>query len=382
MKTSFLVFSDDFGEHPSSCQHLFRYTPKGSIVLWVNTIGMRNPTFSARDLRKVVNKSTRMLQSVFSRKDRGKKSSQPGNIHVIQPVMLPFSRIPFVSLFNRLSVKRAVERSLSSLGISSPVIVVTAPNAGDYVDSFSSRKIVYYCVDDFMEWPGLDREAVKAMEDRLISKADLFVATSDNLCERLGRTGKKIHLMTHGVDFDFFRNSSGGEHRLLKDIPKPRVGFFGLFDERPDKALIAEVAGRMPEVSFVITGNAETETAGLRSIRNIHFTGAIPYPELPSMAGGWDACMLPYKVNRLTDAIQPLKLKEYMATGRPIISTPIREAVALREYIKIAATPEDWVAAIRQALDGLPPALSRKIDSYVRSEAWESKAKWFFKLCG
>lgn len=384
MKTCFLVFSDDFGEHPSSCQHLFRYAPEGATVLWVNTIGMRNPTFSARDLRKAVEKSARMLNNMFSGRNKASGrgvGASAANIHVIQPMMLPFTRLPLARWCNRLLVKRAVNRSLSALGVKSPVIVVTAPNAGDYVGSFASSTIVYYCVDNFMDWPGLDREVVKAMEDKLIRASNILVATSDDLRERLAVEGREVHLMTHGVDYGFFHDA-GGEHRLLKDIPRPRVGFFGLFDERADKELIAAVAGMMPDVSFVITGNAETDTAGLRSIKNVYFTGAIPYSELPSMASGWNACMLPYKVNRLTDAIQPLKLKEYMATGKPIISTPIKEALKINEYVLIADAPEKWEARIRQALEGLPPALSKKIDDYVRAESWKSKARWFFDLCG
>lgn len=377
-KNCFLVFSDDFGEHPSSCQHLFRYLPKDYLVLWVNTVGMRTPRLTGRDFEKAVLKSKKMIYSFFS---KNRKTLHAGNIHVLQPPMLPFLSIPGIRSINQFSVNHFVRKQLNRLNMKAPVLVITAPNACDHIERFRKNKVVYYCVDDYTEWPGFQKDLVKSMEEELIRKSDILIATSQKIYDKLSKAGKKIHLLTHGVDYDFFTNAPASEHPLLKYIPKPRVGYFGLFDERSDQNLILELARRMPDISFVITGNLETDTSRLLKEKNIYFTGSIPYSELPAMSKGWDLCILPYKVNKLTDAIQPLKIKEYLASGKPVISVPIKEACRLKDYVIISETVESWERDIRICIRGLSFDAFEKRKAFLQGESWAKKAEEFFNIC-
>ncbi|MBI4681393.1 MAG: glycosyltransferase [Nitrospirae bacterium] len=270
---------------------------------------------------------------------------------------------------------------MAILNMEAPTCIITAINACDYIGLFNERRVVYYCVDDFSEWPGLEKKRIQSMEGELLKKADIIVATSDELYRRLSSTGKEIHLLTHGVDYEFFKKKVDQEHPLLKEIPKPRVGYFGLFDKRSDQELIAAVAERMPNFSFIITGNVEVDTAGLRAKKNIYFTGGIPYRELPAMASGWDICILPYKINKLTDSIQPLKLKEYLSTGIPVVSTPIKESVKLGMYLSIAKTPQEWEEKIKENIKGTSVKQKNQIQSFLEKESWNSKAELFFNIC-
>ncbi len=137
----------------------------------------------------------------------------------------------------------------------------------------------------------------------------------------------------------------------------------------------------MPDISWVITGNIESDVSSLRNYNNIYFTGSVPYHELPAMAGGWDICMLPYMVNPLTDAIQPLKIKEYLATGKPVISTPIREALRLRAQVTIAETVDDWIKSIRLLVEGISEEALAARTLFLQKESWSQKAEQFFSLC-
>lgn len=374
---SFLVFSDDFGEHPSSCQHLFRHISKNNSVLWVNTIGMRIPKFNKRDALKAILKIKKMIPGLWA---SGKAPAVTQKIRVCQPPMLPFLNIPAIRFFNKKSVVYQVQKQLKSLNMNYPVIVVTAPNACDYIDHFNKSSVVYYCVDDFSEWPGLDKNLVKAMESELIKKSDIFIATSQNLYKKLESQGKQVNLLTHGVDIEFFSSAQENEHYLLENIPKPRVGYFGLFDDRSDKNLLIEIARLLPDISFVITGDIETDISQLEKIKNVYFTSSIPYVELPQMVKGYDICMLPYKINKLTDSIQPLKFKEYLATGKPIISTPIKEALELGDYMSIANTATDWAVSIRSNLNGLPSSRKNKRTLFIKSESWLNKSEQFLQF--
>jgi len=265
--------------------------------------------------------------------------------------------------------------------VKTPIMVITAPNASHYIGIFNEVRTVYYCVDDFAEWPGLEKSLIQKMEEELIRKADVFVATSQDLFDKLAKFGKPTYLLTHGVDYELFQKESRTEHRLLEGIPKPRVGYFGLVDERSDQQLLISLAKRMPDISFIITGNIATDISTFKRFGNIYFTGSIPYHELPAMAKGWDVCMLPYKINRLTDAIQPLKIKEYLSTGKPVVSTPIKEARKLKEFVAIADNVDSWETHIRALINDKNFNNLDKQSNFLQKESWAKKAEIFFKIC-
>ncbi|MCU7904537.1 MAG: glycosyltransferase [Candidatus Thiodiazotropha sp. (ex Epidulcina cf. delphinae)] len=373
---SFLVFSDDWGEHPSSCQHIFKQITKKHPVLWVNTIGTRNPKLNIYDLKKALIKIKKML---FMR--RTKNTHNDNNPTVIQPIMLPFFSLPGIKSFNKYSLQKAVSNSMKKNAINNPIMVITAPNAHEYIGSFGEKCSVYYCVDDYSEWPGLNQEEVVKMESALIQKCNIFFATSDLLYNKISKTNKKVKLLTHGVDLEFYSKKNLPTHELLKDIPRPQVGYFGLFDDRSDKELIKSLSLKMPDISFIITGSIDTDIRDLRSISNIHFTGSVPYKELPQIISSWDICMLPYRINELTNAIQPLKIKEYLASGKPIISTPIKEVKALEKYVHLAETPDHWRKTIQKILRTGPDDKALNRNDFLKPESWERKADYFLEIC-
>lgn len=377
---SFLVFSDDWGEHPSSCQHIFKHIVKDHKVLWVNTIGMRGMKFTHNDCHKALLKLKKMF---FGAKSKPQNSPAViPNLTVIQPFMLPFVKMPGVRTFNAASVIRSVKRKMVDIGMQAPILVTTVPNACDYAGKVREKRTVYYCVDDFTFWPGLEHKLVLQMENKLIEKSDVFLATSNNLYERLKKTGKPTTLLTHGVDFEHFNNLPKAEHPLLADIPKPRVGYFGLFDERSDQELLAEVAKALPYVSFVMTGHVVTDISKLEIIPNIYLTGPVSYNELPAIVAGWNVCMLPYKINNLAQSINPLKLKEYLATGKPVISTALPEAAPFSSLLCTCKSISEWIAALENSMLGneLTSDLQWMRMNSLLKETWKRKAEVFLSF--
>lgn len=379
-QTCFLVFSDDWGEHPSCCQHIFKYICRNHRVLWVNTIGMRNIKLSKRDLEKAIVKGRKMLGA-----DRwsisGNKMVKPENLEVVQPLMLPFVTLPGVRWMNARSVIWRVRKALNTYGMSRPILISTVPNVSDYLGSFGEQRVVYYCVDDFAEWPGLLHRMVREMEEDLVGKSDCIIATSEMLCAKFEGKRKPVSLLSHGVDIDHFNSDTSAEHHLLQSIPLPRIGYFGLFDERNDQYLLRDLALANPHVSIVITGNVVVNVEDLQKLPNVYFIGPVGYEDLPAVVAGWKMCILPYKDNVQTSTINPLKIKEYIATGLPVLSTPIPGVMSLKDHIKLCALSEDWVREVRDILAKNDCGRKKNVKEALRSEAWENKASEFIRLC-
>ncbi len=371
---SFLVFSDDWGEHPSSCQHIFKYIVRDYPVVWVNTIGMRLPRFTLQDAKKAGKKIKRM----FINASQGKSSFKlPERLSVLQPFMVPYNKGVFRK-FNQRSVIKAVRKELARRGLSKPILVTTVPNACDYIGAFVERRVVYYCVDDFAEWPGHEKELVLQMEKELLKKADIFIATSEKLYRKLALEKKPIFLLSHGLDLRRFISSNNSESARLAKIPRPRIGYVGLVDARLDWALLELLIERLGEVSFVFVGRSEVELRPFSRFANFYQVGPVPYEEVPLVLQALDVLILPYLVNEFTKTINPLKLKEYLATGKPIVASPLPEILKWNDYLLVAKTGEDWERQIRWALKEAPPRVPREI---LEKEDWAYKAQEFLDIC-
>jgi Glycosyl transferases group 1 len=373
----FIVFSDDWGEHPSSSQHLFRRIAQTHNVLWVNTIGMRKPLFSWGDLAKARRKIRKMLDWQL---DRAKKRDDPPRLTVCQPVMLPYANNALIRKWNAASVRRAVTKRARQIGMQRPILVSTVPNACDLVGKLEESRTVYYCVDDFSTWTGFDHDLVRQMDAAMIAKADVILTTSQSLHDHVTRTGKLVSMLTHGVDIDHFAMIPDREHPVLARICGQRIGFFGVIDDRLDQALIRAVASARPDVAIVFAGPVLSMPTQLSELPNIHFIGSIAYAHLPFFVAGLSALILPYKVDDSTVAIAPLKLKEYLATGRPVIATSMHEVLAFSEHLICCDDGDSWLRAVDTALKTPLKKGRHNIPDWLLAQSWDNKAAQMLAL--
>ena len=388
----FLVFSDDWGEHPSSCQHLFQILTHQHPTIWVNTVGLRLPQFTVQDTVKGVRKLSAMLGLRQLNKSNGHNGNgHNGNghnghnghsPHVCVPLMTPFHRPQWLADWNQRSLLRHVSLELKKKDFQDFTIITTTPTVCDVVDKLQASKIIYYCVDDFSEWPGMEKELILKAEQKLLQHVDTVICSSQPLYEKF-QDKYPTHLLRHGVDLKLFSAVPSQEHPCLAGIPTPRVGYFGNFDKRNNQELITILAKAMPYVSFVFTGPVQDNIAALKKLPNVYFTGAVPYEELPAVVKGWEACLLPYYNNALTVNINPLKLKEYLACGKPVIATPLPDVCDLDQYLRVIEERNivGWRSAIDDAISGqwLPdlPAVRQMLVG----ESWTRKADIFLRIC-
>jgi glycosyltransferase involved in cell wall biosynthesis len=336
-------------------------------VLWVNTIGMRLPRFTLYDCRRAMGK----LKSWVSKSER---VDLPEGLHVISPVMIPFNPIAAVRSFNSRSVISCVRKSMRELGMQNPILLASLPMASDYVGKVGESMVVYYCVDDFANWADMNAGSmVLAMEDALLSQADMVVAVSEHLLRtRLARKGL-TRLLTHGVDVDHFRQVRIDPRpaELFASAPRPVIGFFGLLDNRMDWALVQAILEMRPDWSLVFIGNAQVSLDRFNAFENFIHVPAVPYADLPRYAAWFDAAMLPYVVDQTTAGINPLKLKEYLALGLPVVTTALPGVLEFGDCLHVAEGPCAFVEALVTALG---QGRSEVGLARLKGESWSEKA--------
>lgn len=369
-----LVFADDWGRHPSSCQHLIHRLLDQHPVLWVNTIGMRPPRFDLLTLRRGLGK----VRQWFRRTPAS--ASEPAGPRVLNPRMWPWFRSGFDRRLNRTLLLRQLAPALACLP-EPPVAVTTLPIVADLMGRLPVRRWVYYCVDDFGQWPGLDQGPLRRMEEEVIAKADRILAVSETLQGRIAGMGRQSDLLTHGVDLDFWQNPAEGEPiPELAGLERPLVVFFGVIDRRMDLAFVQRLAADLKRGTVLLVGPEEDSDPALVRTPRVVRLPSQPYTRLPGLAREADVLIMPYADLPVTRAMQPLKLKEYLATGKPVVVRDLPAARAWADCLDLCASPEAFSDAVRARLrEGLPGS-QRQARGRLAEESWAGKASTFARL--
>jgi hypothetical protein len=369
-----LVFSDDWGRHPSSCQHLIRQLLPRYRVRWVNTIGMRPPALDRATLARCMGKLRGWTGL------GGKPQQLPPNLRVLGPKMWPWIRRKHDRWLNRVLLARQLAPIVRS-GPSPVIAVTTIPIVADLVGRLPVARWVYYCVDDFSKWPGLEQAAIQRMEEQLVTRVDVAVAAGEHLRAGLARRGRSSHLLTHGVDLEFWQNSGqSAPLPAIEGLSRPLIVFWGLVDRRLDFEFIRRLSADLTQGTILLVGPEADPDPRLASLDRVVRLPAMPFEELPRLAREAAVLIMPYADLPVTQAMQPLKLKEYLATGK---ATVVRDLPANRswsEALDLAATPEEFSAAVRQRLlDGVPES-QRSARRRLKFETWAAKAEQFEEL--
>jgi glycosyltransferase involved in cell wall biosynthesis len=372
-----IVFSDDWGRHPSSCQHLISRVLAHRAVTWVNTIGTRPPALNWSTVTRGFGK----LQSCV-RPRRTQRTDEPNVApapRVLNPKMWPSFRSRFGRALNRRSLARALA-PVAREG-APPVVVTTLPITADLVGAFPAARWVYYCVDDFSVWPGLDGRTLAGMEAELVPKVDVCVAVSETLRAHLARLGKPAQLLTHGVDLEFWRAPVPRDTPVslasVPALPAPLVVYWGVIDRRTDLAFVRALSGAMREGTILFAGPHDSPDPELLRVPRVRTLPPIPFADLPSLASRASVLIAPYADLPVTRAMQPLKLKEYLATGKPVV---VRELPATAEWAACAdvvSSPQAFASAVLERIASGLPDSHRAARSRLEGEGWSAKASQF-----
>lgn len=359
-----LCFSHDWSGDPLSKTHLMRILARENRVLWVNSIGYRAPTVSKADITRAFKKLRAAATPL---------SEPEPNIFVLNPVAVPVYGQPRIRDLNRSLLRFQVKRAMRKLGFQKSVNFVFNPAAAVVAGALGEEQIIYYCVDEYTAFSGVSSTSLGELEEQLLRQSDLVIVSADRLFQSKARINPRTVLVRHGVDFAHFRKAVESETIVpdeIANLPRPVIGFFGLIADWVDLDLMAHVAQQFPEGSMVLLGKATTDTSVLERVPNVHLLGRKPYEMLPAYCKGFDVALMPFRINELTLNANPLKVREYLAAGLPVVSTAIPEVEVLGQC-RIGHDTESFITEVREALLDPGPSVARS--EAIRSESWEAR---------
>jgi UDP-galactopyranose mutase len=272
--------------------------------------------------------------------------------------------------------RRLLDRLRAEESIEECVAWYYTPMALPFSDHLSPAAVIYDCMDELSSFKGAPI-VLKEREQQLLRRAALVLTGGQSLYEAKRHQHHNMHPFPSSVDVDHFAQA----RRITEDppdqapIPRPRLGFFGVLDERLDVDLLDAVAAARPEWQLVLVGPVvKIDPAHLPRRANIHYLGGKPYDDLPRYIAGWDVALMPFARNESTRFISPTKTPEYMAAGKPIVSTSIRDVV--RPYgqqglVRIADDPASFADACAAAMAEDAAARVRQADAFLRQTSWD-----------
>lgn len=271
-----------------------------------------------------------------------------------------------------------IDRFIAGHGITRPILWYYTPMSGAFSDHIEARSVVYDCMDELSAFRGAPPIMLER-EQQLLQRADLVFTGGYSLYEAKRDRHPSVHAFPSSVDVAHFRiaRSPQSEPADQQAIPHPRIGHYAVLDERLDIGLLAELADARPNYHFILVGPVvKIDPAELPRRPNIHYLGGKTYAELPAYLAGWDVAFMPFARNESTRFISPTKTPEYLAAGKPVVSTPIVDVV--RTYgesglVRIAGDAAAFAAALDEELrrrNGRAAWLE-KVDRLLAEMSWD-----------
>jgi glycosyltransferase involved in cell wall biosynthesis len=333
-----------------NCQHLMSRLAQSNRVLYVEPFSLRFPSATRSDLFKLASRIKGWL--------KGTERATP-NLWIFSPLMVPLHRFGAMRAFNRFVLSRSLKRMQRKLGLAEPILWIFLPSGVDLIGLFGEKLVVYHCVDQYSANPGVNRLSIEALEQRLLARADIVFTTSPLLYESKRVFNRNTYYVPNVADTAHFMKALDEATAVPDDlggIPGPRAGFIGSISRyKIDLELLAEVADRLPRVSFVLigpvgSGDPDTDVSSLERRENVFILGARGFDRLPAYIKGFDICLIPFRINETTSHVFPMKFFEYLSAGKPVVSTRLPSLEEYAQWCYIASDGDSFVSLIEQAL--------------------------------
>lgn len=363
-----LYFGNDWhAENRTSSHHVAVRLARHMPVLYISSPGMRAPSASGRDLRRMLRKLLASLKP---------PTRIEGNLWHCTVPQLPFRRIPGVDVLNRWFGRWAVRRAARKADIRRCISWFVVPHPGFLAGRLAEDLCVYYCIDDYAAHPGVDADLIGRRDEELSRRADLLFVAPPTLLAAKQALNANVIPAPHGVDVELFAKAAAKETQVpdpARALSHPVIGYFGSLHAWIDFELIGFLARQRPHWTFLLVGHEAVDVGDLHQLANVHFVGAQPYAELPNWAKAFDVAIIPYRLNRQVANANPLKLREYLATGKPVVSVRNAEIEKFAHCVRIADDADSFLREVEAALvDNSTEACAAR-RAAVADQSWDRR---------
>ena len=364
--------------HPHSKNHLMRrFARAGNKTIFVNSISMGLPGISNKDLIPKILRKLKSYSKLARTTDEG--------ITVVSPAVLPFYGNPATRKLNERLLLAQIGRLAKQKGMTDPILWIAIPTAAKLIGKMNESIVIYQVSDKYdanSEDHMVNPETIRRLHEYAIEHADIVLYSGRKLLEDATTGLEKSYLLEQAVDFEHWAQVDDlTPPAEIEAIPHPRLGYFGAVEPwLMDQDLIKRASVEHPEWHWVFIGNLARGT-DFADLPNVHFLPAVPYSELPRYAAGFDVCVLPWRTEHaFTSYGSAIKVREYLATGIPVVISPLPEYESMSDVIRIAHSGDEFIRHIEEALNESDPEKARLRQAAVRSGTWDVRAEWVSDL--
>jgi glycosyltransferase involved in cell wall biosynthesis len=363
-----IYFGNDWNaENRTSSHHIAARLAKKHPLLYVDSPGLRAPKASGRDVKKLVKKL-------------GQAAALPRKVgaqtwHMVLP-QFPFRRLPLAPELNRELGALLVRRAARHLGMERPLLWFAVPHPGILLGRLGERFSVYYCIDDYSALPDVDKDQIRGMDRHLTENANQVFVSAQTLFDAKTGVNKNLVYSPHGVDVEHFGRAASEALEIAapaRNLKHPVIGFFGLIEGWIDLELLQFLAKSRPSWTFLLIGRVAVDVSALEKLGNVIFPGPQPYGDLPSWARAFDVAIYPGGQNEFVRNANPLKIREYLATGKPVVSVSSREVERFRGVVRIAKSHEEFLREIDDALANDTAEAREERLKKVSTMSWDAR---------
>jgi glycosyltransferase involved in cell wall biosynthesis len=404
-------FNDWDTELWTNQHHLMaRLAANNNNILFIESLGLRRPTFAGRDLRRLARRlrnglaGPRLVELPSRRHGDGETSGspapdaarhaasaeaarRPASLHVLSPLVLPFHARPLARRVNRVLLGWLVRRAARKLGMRRPILWGYVPQADALRAPLDAALTIYHCVDDIAAHERIDSASFAAAERAFVAHADLVLASAPGLATRLRTLSDRVALLPNVADTELFAGAlaDGPVDAALAALPAPRLLFTGaIAAAKLDFRLLVELARARRDWSIALIGpvglgDPHTDVSALAAEPNVHLLGARRYEQLPAALRGADVGLIPYARNPLTDSVFPMKVYEYLSAGLPVLATPLPALEGIQE-IEFAADADAAVEAVRRMLANNSRAARQARSAQAHGHSWDTRLREISEL--
>ncbi len=356
-----------------------RFARAGNRVIFVNSISMGLASLGNKDLLPRV---ARKLKS-YAKLAR----TTPEGITVVSPAALPFFGSRAARAANRHLLRAQVGALARSRGLSDPILWLAIPTAVELIGRLKESLVVYQVSDKYdantMDH-ATDPKTIRRLHERALDAADVILYSGRKLLAEATRGRERSYLLEQAVDFDHWARVGSGELEVAAEvarIPGPRIGYFGAIEPwLLDQELVKRASRERPDWHWVFIGN-RSRGLEIEDLPNAHFLPPVAYDELPRYAAGFDVCVLPWETGQaFTSYGSAIKVREYLATGKPVVIAPLPEYEPMGDVLRIARSRDEFLSLVEDALNEEGDELARARQTAVKGGTWDARAEWVSEL--